>query len=242
MMKFSVYQRENKVRLLNQFREDFKHDFNIDPGHGKGFTRSEYFHFGAIGNRKYVHKESMRFMLTNGESYYVGVEALELFKVNPDQSEKEKIEKNIERIFNFFRNDINNYKIYPNLLEETEHFFVFEFYELEEWEELESLNLKDAKRITEALLPIYKKNKEIVTPFYNQMNLKFLRNKKTGEIKCRDIKSLEFRPASPLGILFYNGYINTYYQLERRFRSREYILRDFAIDYPVKSTKVVKLY
>ena len=242
MIKFEIHQRENKIRLLKKFRADFILDFNIDPGEGKGFTRSEYFHFGEINKKKYVHKEALRFALTNGGTYYLGVEALENFEVNPDEKLKKQIDLNIEKLFDCYRTSLNSYKIYPTFLGETEHFFIFDYYDLEEWDELEDLTLEDAKYIKNALDPIYKKNKLILSPFHNQMFKKFLRNKNTGEIKCRDLKNLEFREPMPLGILFYNGYINTYYQLVRRFRSREYILRDYAIDYPVKSTKIIKLY
>lgn len=242
MMKFTIYQRENKVRLIKQFREDFEKEFGIDLGYGAGFTRAEYFHFGIHENKKYVHKESLEFSLTNGNSYYIGVKNPEYFKVNPNKKEIQSVKANVERMFNFLRGGINAYEIYPKFLKETEHFLIFEYYTDEEWETLEQLTLEDAQYIYKHFKSATKDKKEVVTPFFNQMCQKILRNRKTGAIKIRDIKSLEFHSNDPLGILFYNGRVNQYYLLERRFRLKSTILKPFSTDYPTKNTEMVKLY
>lgn len=242
MIKFSDYQRENKVRLIKQFREDFEKDFGIDLGYGSGFTRAEYFHFGVYEHKKYVHKESLEFSLTNGHTYFVGVENPVYFKVNPNKEEIKEVKHNVEKMFNFLRGEINTYGIYPTFLTETDHFFVFEYYEEAQWEVLEKLTLEDAQFIYEHYKAATKNKKEVVTPFYNQMCHKILRNRKTGAIKIRDIKSLEFHTNDPLGILFYNGRVNEYYMLERRFRLKSTILKPFSLDYPTKATTMVKLF
>lgn len=242
MIPFSVYLRNKKVEFIKESYKDFKKDYGIDLEYGQGFTRSEFFHFVAYGGKKYVHKNALRFLLTNGETYFVGLENPKEFKVNQDISMIMKTKENVEKMFYFFRHEINSYEIYPKLLEESESFFVFEYFDSEEFEEIEKLNLKDAKFIYSHYKKATNGKKEVVTPFYNQMYRKILRNKLTNEIKVRDIKGLEFHSNDPLGILFYNDAVNVYYLLERRYLLKSMILKPYVTDYKVKATQMIKLY
>jgi hypothetical protein len=227
---------------MYQFQSDFKKDFWIDLPHGKGFTKSDFFHFAEVDGKKYVHKEAMRFVLTNGGSYFLHQKAPEGNTINTNAAEIQKIDLIPEKMFSFFRNDINNHKIYPKLLSESENFFVFEFYDDTHWTRLDHLTPEDSKYIKQHYVPHHRNTKEVVTPFFNQMVKKLFRNNSTGEIVMVDLKSLEFRPVSNLAVLMYNGRVNDLYLLERRFVTRKYILKPYALDYPVHFTSLIRHY
>ena len=240
--KFNLYLRSEKIKWIHKFSEDFNKDFGVELPHGTGFTKSDFFHFAAVDGKKYVHKEAMKFVLTNGGTYSEHQERPIDFKLNSNLKETEKIDLNIARMFNFFRNDINQYKLYPAFLSETEHFFIFKYYDSNEWTSLDILLKKDSEYIKKSYVRYIKGTNEVVTPFFNQMINKLFRNNSTGEIIMVDLKSLEFRPKSNLSILMYNGRINELYLLERFFWTKSFILRPYAIDYPVKYTQLIKHY
>lgn len=241
MTTMREYLRLEKIKRLHQAKADLKTDFNIDVPEGTGFTLSDMFHFIRIDDKKYVHKESMRFILTNGDTYNVNQEITEKVTINHDPEVKKKTDANMERMFQFFREDINSFKLYPEFLEESEHFFVFKYYG-DGWENLSSLTKEDSKYIRKNYVKTYKKTNETVTPFYNQMSHKLLKNIKTGEIKMVDLKSLEFRPKTDLAIYMYNDAVNDLYLLERRFVTRSKIVAPFVMDYPGEAARIIKLY
>jgi hypothetical protein len=242
MSEFTTYLRVEKVKLIQKIQNDFKKDFGTDLPHGAGFTRSDFVHFVANEGKKYVHKGAMSFILTNGGTYLLEQKKLEKFKLNEDAEERKNIDLKVERMFDFFRNDINQCKLYPTLLGETENFFIFKHYDETEWTKIEHLTKKDSEYIKSVYVDNFRGTNEVVTPFFNQMLYKLFRNNKTGEIVVVDLKSLEFRPKSSLAIFFCGWGINELYLLERRYWTRAYILKPFAIDYSVKQTILIKHY
>lgn len=241
MTSMKEYLRQEKIKRLYQVKSDLMTDLGLEVEAGTGFTRSDMFHFVAIDGKKYIHKDSMRFVLTNGHTYFLHQESLDCFTVNPNLEERRLIDENVERMFRFFREDINNFPLYPEYLEETENFFVFKYYD-GDWENIDYLTREDSKYIRKHYIKSYKSSRETITPFYNQMLNKLVKNKKTGELKMVDLKSLEFRPKTDLAIYMYNGPVNDLYLLERRFVTRKKIIAPFAMDYPVEHARIIKHY
>lgn len=242
MIKMSVYLREEKVKWLHKMRDDLRKDFGIEVPHGSGFSKKSFVHFIVVDGKKYVHKEALRFIYTNGDTYFMNVEMPKYFSVNQDQTEIKRIDANADRIFNFFRQEINQCKIYPDFLAETENYFVFKYYSEDEWERLERLTRYDTDFIKSSFDQTFKGEREVITPFYNQMYNKLYRHKTTGEIVMVDLKGLEVWPKSSLAILMYGAFVNDLYLLERRFLTRNYLLKPFAIDYPVQETNIIRHY
>lgn len=241
MISMKGYLRQEKIKRLHQVKADLMTDLGIEVPAGKGFTRSDMFHFVAIGDKKYVHKDSMRFVLTNGLTYHLHEALFDTLMINQNVEERRLIDENVERMFRFFREDINDFKLYPEYLEETERFFIFRYYD-DDWENIDFLTKEDAKFIRQHYVKTYKGGKDTITPFYNQMLNKLVKNKSTGAIKMVDLKSLEFRPKTDLAIYMYNGPINDLYLLERRFVTKKKIIAPFAIDYPVDQARIIKYY
>ncbi|WP_408098570.1 hypothetical protein ACJVC5_06555 [Peredibacter sp. HCB2-198] len=241
MTTMREYLRLEKIKRLHQAKADLKTDFNIDVPEGTGFTRSDMFHFIRIGDKKYVHKESMRFILTNGDTYNVNQEISDNVVINQNPEIRKKTDDNVARMFQFFREDINKFPLYPEFLEESPHFFVFRYY-AGDWENISRLTKEDSKFIRKHFVKTYKNTKETITPFYNQMSHKLVKNMKTGEIKMVDLKSLEFRPKTDLAIYMYNDAINDLYLLDRRFVTRSKLVAPFAMDYPSEAARIIKHY
>lgn len=241
-IEFKIHLRNEKIRLMYQLQIDFKKDFDIELPHGAGFTKSDFFHFVAVDGKKYVHKEAMLFHLTNGGTYLLGKKNPDFFSISTDAKEREKVNSIASRMFDFFRYDINNHPLFPKFLFETDYFFVFNFYQEDEWEPLDQLTLEDSIYIKRTFIPHYKNTKEVVTPFFSQMKRKLFRSKSNGNIVMVDLKCLDFRSISSLAILMYNGRVNDLYLLERRFVTRKYILKPYAMDYPVQYANLIRYY
>lgn len=242
MSDFMSYLRLEKVKWIHKIQNDFKKDFGFELPHGAGFTRSDFVHFVAVDGKKYVHKGAMTFILTNGGTYFLEQKKLDSFKVNENAEERKKIDLKVERMFDFFRKDINQCKLYPTLLSESENFFIFKYYDENEWTKLDHLTKQDSEYIRSVYVDNFRGTNEVVTPFYSQMLYKLFRNNKTGEVVAVDLKSLEFRPKISLGIFMCGWGINDFYLLERRYWTKNYILKPYSVDYPVRETNLIKLY
>lgn len=241
-MDFKTYLRTEKVKWLQKFSSDFKKDFGVDLPHGTGFTTSDFFHFGPVENLKYVHKEAMHFLLTNGLTYNGNCDLYAPTVFNQNQMQKDKVDSDIALMFDFYRYGINQCKLYPSFIKESENFFVFEFYSDTEWTAIDYLTREDAQFIKKHYIDKFEGITKKVTPFYCSLADKLFRHNKTGEIKMVDIKSFEFRSRSGLTILMVNDRVNNLYLLERRFLTRSYILSPFKKDYNVRETALIKLY
>lgn len=241
MNQMQNYLLQEKIKRIHKFKEDLKTDFNLEVPLGTGFTRSEMFHFGLTEGKKYVHKESLRFILTNGYTYLLHQKFPTELQINPNQDEIATINKDVDRMFNFFRREINHHRLFPKLIEESESFFVFEYYE-DEWENISTLSIEDARYIKKHFIRSLDNEKKVITPFYNQMAKKLVKHRITGEIIMVDLKSLELRDQGSLSVFMYNDIMNNLYLLERRFTTRAKILEPFSIDYPTRATNIIKLY
>lgn len=242
MLTMKKYLIEKKVEMLYRISRDFKTDFNIELPHGAGFTKSKFVYFVQYQGKKYVNKEALRFLLTNGDTYFVHQKEQELFMVNDDHVARERVDANAILVMDFIRNEMESYQIFPKLFEETTHFFVLEFFSDDEWEPLSALKKDEAQFIYQNFTKKIKNKKQLITPFYNQMAEKLYRHKKTGVVKMTDLKSLEVREKDPLAILMCDGRVNALYLLERRFVFKKYLLEPFKNDYAIQDTIIVPSY
>jgi len=241
MTSMREHLRLKKIQFLYEVKEALFKDFNIEIELGQGFTKSDMFHFVVIGDKKYVYKNALKFILTNGDTYNMHQPLTSEFIVNKNPDDQKLITDNIQRMFDFFRNDINNFKLYPELLEETENFFVFRYYD-ENWEKISSLDWKDSRYISKHFVRSYKGSKETISPFYNNMYNKLMKNMNSGEIKMVDIKSLEFRKVPNLAIYMYSDITNNLYLLDWRFVSRKKLIEPYSLDYPAEGARIIKHY
>lgn len=241
MTAMKEHLRLRKIKYLYEVKDALYSDFKIDINLGTGFSKSEYFHFVSYEGKKYVYKDALKFIYTNGDTYYLHEPLTEEFVQNPDKASREEVDGKIEKMFNFFRNDINNFRLFPEFIEETEKFFVFKYYD-EGWEKLSYLTREDSKYIRKHFVWKYQNSKETITPFYNNMVHKLMRNKETGEIKMIDLKSLEFHQVPFLAIYMYSVITNDLYVLDWRFHSKEKLLKPFMLDYPAETARIIKHY
>lgn len=242
-MLFKEYLRQRKIDFIYQMGKDFYEDFQVEFGHGKGFTHSDFIYFVHHEGKKYIHKKAFHFLLTNGDSYFVNTKSLEKFEKNTNALEIEKIETNFIKLVDFLKSRINSFKLFPSFLGESKHFLIFEYLDEEEdWERLFDLSKSDGQFIYKNFVIPMNAESMIVTPLYNQMAGKIFKNRKTKELKFIDFKSLEIRDKNLSSILMYNGRISKLYLLERRFVLKKYILAPYAVDYPVQELELVKLY
>lgn len=241
MISMKEHLRLKKIQFLYEVKNALQSDFNIGINLGTGFTKSDFFHFVPFEGKKYVYKEAMRFILTNADTYYLHRPLSSEYEMNPDQEERSSIDNSIDKMFNFFRHDINDFKLYPEFIEETDNFFVFKYYD-EDWEKITSLTWKDSRYISKHFIWSYKKSQETVTPFFNNMPHKLMKNIKTGQIKMIDLKSLEFHSVSNLAIYMYSNIMNDLYLLDWRFISKEKLIEPFKMDYPAEASRIIKHY
>ena len=234
MKRFERCLLENKVKFIRAAREALKRDFNLIVPEGHGFTRKKIFHHIITGGKRYVHKEALKFYLSNAYTYDPDfgqrrrVSEADLLKI------KEETQANIESLFSFFSGDINSCLLYPKLLDESESFFVFDFYHEEDgWEVLKLFSKKDFSSIMKLLPSPKNRPRYIVTPFYNQMYGKILKNKLSGKIKIVDLKNFEIHPKGRNFIYLYdkNEKINDLYL--PYLQGKREVLKKLAGDYPV---------
>lgn len=243
MNKFEKYLLENKTNFIRRFRDDIKKDFDVDVPEGHGVTQSDFFHFGVVDGLKYVHKEALRFIFSNAGTYQLHEPSSKNLEFVASEPEKKAVENTIEKLFDFFRGEINEHSIYPEFIRESEKFFVFKYYSAEEgWGRINSLSRSDAKYIKARYKGLSKQTNKVVTPLYNQMFDKVFKNRKTGEIKFVDLKSFELRPKEKPMVYFYNGDVNDLYVLGVSIATRNKLVERFAIDYPVKNTRIKRYF
>ncbi len=112
-----------KLKIIKQIKQRYNIDEDIDipfnfeysdinpnyiDGNGEEFNDEPIYWF-IIDNKKYVMKEQLDICI----------------KFDPDTKNDPKKYK--DKLYNFFRNDINKFSFIPKLLDETPDFFIFEY-------------------------------------------------------------------------------------------------------------------
>lgn len=217
--------REKKIQFLYEAKDKIFEDFGIDVPLGTGFGKSKNFYYIRVGNKKYLYKPALKYLVTE----------------SPD----------IDRDLNFtfdellekYRKVINKKTILPTLLEESENFLVFEYY-LEEdgWFKMDDLKPKDGKVIVSLTKELWGSDRKVLFPFYNQLYSKIYKNINTGDIKIVDLKYVEIQKRRPVFVYVCDYNLNSLYYLERNFNPLFNAKKILAREYPVSEAQEFYLY
>lgn len=174
------------------------------------FSRKIYFYFFVIGNKKYIHKESLRFVYSNGETY-----------TNDIDPQFCRLTKEIEPID--VCTFLESYKgdLLPQLLDVNDKFLVYQY---EDGSLVTDINNQEFYQLKQHHLSMD------LTPFYNSMTYNLLRN---GGIKLIDLKHFEVRDNKPFFVYMYNKNTNINTLYIEQGTDHECVYDHLRKDYPV---------
>ena len=209
----NTYIIKEKARWIRRAKNELFQEFGIEH---TPFTRKEFFYFCNIGRKKYVHKEALKFVYSNAETYS--------YRSDPVYCNLAK-EYNAPDIIHFLENTES--ELLPPLVEATENFLVYDYIigkPVDSITEEEYNYLKDENIFTE------------LTPFYNSMTYNLVR---ADKIYLVDLKHFEERLDLPFFIYFYNhdNCINRLYTDKNSDISK--IEAHLAIDYPTDDMEII---
>jgi hypothetical protein len=202
----NLYLIKSKVEKINQAKKDFKFLYgeDINP-----FTRKAFFYFFVWDSRKYVHKDSLRFVYTNADCYttdidpyYCGLTRIAV----PDAC------KFLETA---------DSSLLPTLVEVNDKFLVYQFYEGDPVVSINREEFHYLRRMHEEMS---------MTPFYNSMAYNLVRGKQG--LKLVDLKHFEIKDHKPFFIYMHNAeqQINNLYL--QKDEDMDLILSHLNKDYP----------
>ena len=197
----------SKVRLIKQAKQDLLDLYGIDAS---PFTRKIYFYFHVHDNKKYVHKESLRFIYSNAETY--------TDDIDPQVC---RLTKQIDPV------DVCQFleqyqgSLLPQLLDSNDKFLVYQY---EDGSLPTSINTQEFYELKQH------HDSMDLTPFYNSMTYNILR---ADRIKLIDLKHFEVRDDKPFYVYMYNqeAGINVLY-LEHD-TDHQSVYKHLEKDYPV---------
>lgn len=210
----NTYLIKSKVRLLRQCQKDFLDTYGeqIQP-----FTRKAFFYFHVKDNIKYVHKESLKFVYSNADTFTTDHD--------PISCRHEKLYEPVD-IIQFLEGYSG--ELLPHKLSQNEKFIEYSF------EEGEAVT-----NITEEEFFILKQyNQETsLTPFYNSMAYNLIRIN-TG-IKLVDLKHFENKDDKPFFVYMYNRDADLNVLYVEPNTPLVPIVNRLRMDYPVDNIEVV---
>lgn len=209
----NTYLTQSKVRLIKQARKDLLELYGIEH---TPFTRKIYFYFFELDGKKYVHKEALRFVYSNAETYTKEVDPYYCSLT------KEYIPTPVCEFLETYTGDA-----LPKLLDSNSKFFVYEYVD---GDPVDSITKEEFYQLEQ-----YHEEFEL-TPFYNSMTYNLART--TNSIKVIDLKHFECKLNMPFFIYLYNedNRINSLYIKDGT--NLEPIVNHLAIDYPVANATI----
>ncbi|MFG1483969.1 hypothetical protein ABMA79_15165 [Halobacteriovorax sp. HFRX-2_2] len=217
--------REKKIEFLYAAQEKLKEEFDIDVPVGSGFGKSKSFYFIPVGKRKYVFKPALKFLVTD----------------SPDIDRK--LNFTFEDLLKKYRKVMNKETILPTLLEESESFLVFEYYNEEDgWFKMDDLKKGDCETVVTLTKNLWGNDKDVLFPFYNQLYSKVYKNINTGEIKIVDLKYVEIQKRRPIFMYICDYNINTIFYFEKNYNPFFKVKDILAREYPVLEAQEKILY
>lgn len=209
----NTYIIKEKAQWIRRAQNDLFREFGIKH---IPFTRKQFFYFFDIDRKKYIHKEALKFVYSNADTYS--------YRSDPVYCNLAK-EYEIPDIMNFLENAEN--ELLPTLVEVTDNFLVYDYIPgkpVESITEQEYNYLKDKDTFME------------LTPFYNSMTYNLLREDKLYLI---DLKHFEERKDLPFFIYFYNydNCINKLYTDKNADIGK--IKEHLLVDYPIEGTEII---
>ena len=210
----NTYIINSKIKYINQAKKDLfeLYGINYTP-----FTRKIFFYFFIFKGKKYVHKESLRFVNSNAETY---TRSSDPYYCN---LKKEFEPLNIEPFLEKYTGNL-----LPKLLENNDKFFVYEYVEGDPVVDINSdefYNLKSKIDDVE------------ITPFYNSMAFNLIRTPE--DIKLVDFKHLEKKTNMPFFVYFYNKEFNINSLHLSKQEDLTEVKKLLSIDYPIEKTKII---
>ncbi|RZF22818.1 hypothetical protein DAY19_03330 [Halobacteriovorax vibrionivorans] len=217
--------REKKIEFLYASQAKLKEEFNIDVPVGTGFGKSKSFYFIPVGNKKYVFKPALKYLVTEA----------------PDIDRS--VDFTFDELLEKYRKVMNKKTILPTLLEESESFLVFEYYREENgWFKMDDLKENDGKVIVELTKNLWGNDRRVLFPFYNQLYSKVYKNVETGEIKIVDLKYVEIQKRRPIFVYICDYNINCLYYLEKNRNPFFNVKNILAREYPIADAQEKYLY
>ncbi|MFG1500131.1 hypothetical protein ABMA70_07955 [Halobacteriovorax sp. XZX-3] len=217
--------REKKIEFLYAAQKKLKEEFDIDVPVGTGFGKSKSFYFIPVGNRKYVFKPALKYLVTDA----------------PDIDRK--LNFTFDDLLNKYRKVMNKKTILPTLLEESESFLVFEYYREEDgWFKMDDLKKSDCETVVTLTRNLWGSDRNVLFPFYNQLYSKVYKHLDSGEIKIVDLKYVEIQKRRPIFMYICDYNINTIFYFEKNLNPF-YDLKDIlSREYPVYEAQEKILY
>ncbi|WP_412472021.1 hypothetical protein [Halobacteriovorax sp. RT-1-4] len=217
--------REKKIEFLYAAQKKLKEEFDIDVPVGTGFGKSKSFYFIPVGNRKYVFKPALKYLVTDA----------------PDIDRK--LNFTFDDLLNKYRKVMNKKTILPTLLEESVSFLVFEYYREEDgWFKMDDLKKSDCETVVTLTRNLWGSDRNVLFPFYNQLYSKVYKHLDSGEIKIVDLKYVEIQKRRPIFMYICDYNINTIFYFEKNLNPF-YDLKDIlSREYPVYEAQEKILY
>lgn len=209
----NTYLTQSKVRLIKQARKDLFDLYGIEH---TPFTRKIYFYFFELDGKKYVHKESLRFVYSNAETYTKEIDPY--YCGLTKQYEPTPVCEFLEA---YSGNAL------PKLLDSNDKFFVYEYIDGEPVDDITQ----------DEFYQLWQYHTEFdLTPFYNSMTYNLART--ANSIKVIDLKHFECKINMPFFIYLYNedNGINRLYI--KRGTDIKPIADHLAVDYPVANATI----
>lgn len=205
---------QSKARLIRQAQQDLLDIYGINY---TPFTRKIYFYFFELNGRKYVHKESLKFVYSNAETYTT--------EVDPHFCYLTK-QKDPVNVCSFLESYKGNFL--PKLLDDNHAFFVYEYID---GDPVDYIDHNEFYKLKE-----YHNTLEL-TPFYNSMTYNLARA--SDGIKLIDLKHFELKKSLPFFVFLYNkenGVNKIYIESNSDLGS---IKDHLSIDYPVEYSSII---
>jgi hypothetical protein len=215
-VKINTYLIKSKVDLIKKAQADFKEIYGLECS---PFSRKIYFYFFVHDNKKYVHKESLRFVYSNADTYTT-VRDPEICDLNKQITPVD--------IVPFLESYTGT--LIPDRLEINNKFLVYEYFEGS------PVDYVTADEFYKLKAEHYKTD---LTPFYNSMTFNLVRS--NDNIKLVDLKHFEPRDNKPFFIYLYNEEfrLNTLY-IEHSTELGS-IIDYLSVDYPADAATIIEL-
>jgi hypothetical protein len=209
----NTYLTKSKVDCIRQCQQDFVEIYGRDI---HPFTRKIFFYFYVEGGLKYVHKESLRFVYSNAETF--------THERDPRTCELTRQYDPIDVIS--FLEDYSG-DLLPQKTESNDKFLVYEY------EKGDPIT-----HITEQEFFALKHHHEQipVTPFYNSMAYNLIRTDKC--VKLIDLKHFEMKDDKPFFIYAFNEDINLNALYVEQGTPVDTILTHLNQDYPANMATI----
>lgn len=243
MDKFSKYLVDKKVEYIYRFSKDIKKEFDIDIKLGTGFKNIQFHYSAPVDGKLYVHKDALRFVYTNADTYLEDSREIQTYKFCTDSKVIDEYNARIKTIFEFIRSGFGGSSLFPKVLDESQSFFVLENNDEDLWEPVFRLRKEDKVELLMEFESLYKKKKMIVSPFKSELSGEIFRHKDTGKLKIFDMRKLKIH-ANDFFVIYFNdwGTINNLYILQTSiFTFKKTLLKAYEADFDTESTVLVKL-